>query len=1263
MSRVARARLFLAHLLLALFLVGGGARAWAQEVLQRGDAAVTGFSGTKPETNIPDDVHPLDRTFIDLDGASVRIFGLSDLGTAPRGQVSDVPALRDVKAGEVGQVFGIALGDRPDGRAPDIYVTATSMYGLQIVAADGKGGFDRLLQGAKGAQFMPGQFGKDGTPGSIYKIDGVSGAVSLFADVRTDDQVNSGPALGNIAYDAKSKQLFVSDLETGLIHRITLDGKDRDTYDHGEIGRKAAGLDAVSYDPNRRMSIESPAFDGEDSATWGFADERRRVFGVGVSRERLYYAVAEGPSIWSVSIDDEGDFGNDPRIELDVPNSPPGTNITSITFDGAGMMYLAQRGAVTGSYDYTAFANAQSAKLVRYRWDDKEGRWSKVPEEYAVGLGGDYRSTLGGVALNYGYDKFGRIDYGRCRQTVWTTGEHLREGADVARVSTGGAKTLHGLQGMYKSRVRPQNEPPYESWFTDYNGLEDDPATYGQVGAIAIYAPCDGAASEPAQGAPLVTPEIIGIEPPADDPGIIIDKRCFGGVPGGKVRCKIDVKNVMDQAPGEDVVIKDLTKVLVGPDAGDLVPVVAVDVPFPAILCSATPTPDFACTIPAALLSAGVTISIEVWVDTHDLTLNGNVGFRNCAKINHPNGFGKACAEGGADIVVEKIGPGTCDAGGTCKFGLRIANVGSMPFSGDVLLADAMFIGGGAPAVPVTSVTPPIACSAGDTAQLPFTCQTSLSLMPGEDHIHWVEVTMPAPGGYEAENCFGALDPTLIAIGPVPPGLFEAGTGNPSCVTVVVPAPAPAPIEKKEPPEQVQNDPPITLIKLPRCEDGRSRRADGTCPCPKGTVWSAREHQCLPLRQRCADPDRRRDDGSCCPYGTYFDAEDGRCRAPDPGCPDPERRKDDGSCCPRGTVVSDNGDRCVGIETACPIGTRWNYNLDTCVPLRPMCDFGERFDWRLKICRPVHEHCPRGSVFNTYTRECDEGGQACPAGTHWSRKRWKCVTDETRPECPDGSPRLANGACRCPLNRRWNEAMQSCGGGHTPGQCKPGERFVNGKCIRLTDDPGLPVCPVGQHRLGKICVPNQPVDEGCPAGKHRVGRLCVTDTPPETTVPCPAGQYRVGKLCVPERDHRPPRDLSCPDGQMKVGSRCIPRRVIKDPPQILPKKDLPKVDVPPKRLPDPPKVKIKPELPKVKIRPETPKVNIKPEVPKVKIKPDVPKVRIKPEVPKIKTPSFNPKLNAGPNKFDVPGKGKFTPNSNSKPNIPGTKQNLQINIR
>ena len=308
-------------------------------IMKRGDAAVTGFSGTVTDKDVPKTVHPLDRTFIDLNGSAAQVFDLSVMGTAPRGQLSDVLSKLKIKARDTGQVFGVTLDDAAQ---PNIYLTATSMYGLQIVTKGSDGKLNRLVAGAADAQWMPGQFGleKGGTPGAIYKVNGVSGEVTLFATVKTWERDNAGPGLGKITFDPRTQQLFVSDLESGLIHRITLDGKERDLFDHGDAGRKAQGLDAVAYDDTRRMDITQPSFNTEDPTSWGYADARRRVFGLAVSTGRLYYAVAEGPAIWSVSIDNEGDFGSDPRIEIELKGTPAATDITDIVLDDAGKMYL-----------------------------------------------------------------------------------------------------------------------------------------------------------------------------------------------------------------------------------------------------------------------------------------------------------------------------------------------------------------------------------------------------------------------------------------------------------------------------------------------------------------------------------------------------------------------------------------------------------------------------------------------------------------------------------------------------------------------------------------------------------------------------------------------------------------------------------------------------------------------------------------------------------------------------------------------------------
>lgn len=101
---------------------------------------------------------------------------------------------------------------------PNIYATATSAYGLYIEAEQASGATGlpkRVKTGGPGVTWMHGMFGTalGGGPGSIWKFDGRTGKVSLFANVTLNGVSDRGPALGAIAFDPASRRLFVSDLQ------------------------------------------------------------------------------------------------------------------------------------------------------------------------------------------------------------------------------------------------------------------------------------------------------------------------------------------------------------------------------------------------------------------------------------------------------------------------------------------------------------------------------------------------------------------------------------------------------------------------------------------------------------------------------------------------------------------------------------------------------------------------------------------------------------------------------------------------------------------------------------------------------------------------------------------------------------------------------------------------------------------------------------------------------------------------------------------
>ena len=467
-----------------------------------GDAVVTGFSGTIAAAQRGANRSATDLTFINPDGPSARVVDLTRPGYVWDGRLFPAPKTFDVLAKDVGQVFGVALDDATP---PNIYVAATSMFGLNLVSRARDGSFVRQKKGGPGAGWMKGQFGLElqGGPGAIYKVDGRTGVATLFANVTLNGVPNPATGLGNLAYDAAHKQLFVSDLYTGMIHRFDLDGRDLGApFDHGVSGLGAAQIAPVPFNPANRPNIANASFDSEQPATWGFAPAARRVWGLAVHEERLYYSAgngsaANGPQIWSVGIQTDGNFAADPRWELDVPAQAGLLPISDIAFSRQGAMILAQRAAIAASYDYSAFTQAGAPRVLRFWLKDAKdppspGRWKLAPEEYAVGFAGDYRNTNGGVALGYGYNQDGTLAAGSCEAALWTTGQNLRDNPALrSQLEPGGPLVVHGLQGSPADLVRNANAPPTVSYFVDYDDKFDDPAASGHLGSVRVYAtPC-----------------------------------------------------------------------------------------------------------------------------------------------------------------------------------------------------------------------------------------------------------------------------------------------------------------------------------------------------------------------------------------------------------------------------------------------------------------------------------------------------------------------------------------------------------------------------------------------------------------------------------------------------------------------------------------------------------------------------------------------------------------------------------------------------
>jgi hypothetical protein len=387
--------------------------------LRPGEAFVTRFSGVANDGATPR---------IDPNGAVGVIIGVSSPSEPPNGQHWISKSIRSaVTAAEVGQVFGVALDDQSP---PNVYLTASSAFGLHRA----QGGW------------MEGMWGRGGGPGTLWRLEAANGyRAAPIANIAAMGRPNSGAALGNIAYDRIHRQVFVSDMESGLLVRLSRDGRQLGVFDHGGAGRPAfldaetnqrAALAPIPLDPARQARLDDchGLFDQTPSC-WNFAPSGRRIWGVGVRRDpmgegaQVYYAVWSSPAfedaswsamsdddkrnaVWSVRLRPDGDFDpTDVRREFILPDffvSPGDVSragysqpVSDITFSECGerpVMLVAERGGVRnlGLGVENAFATPGEARTLRYELDQR-GVWRPVGR---YDVGNDDRRSAGPPHIN-----------------------------------------------------------------------------------------------------------------------------------------------------------------------------------------------------------------------------------------------------------------------------------------------------------------------------------------------------------------------------------------------------------------------------------------------------------------------------------------------------------------------------------------------------------------------------------------------------------------------------------------------------------------------------------------------------------------------------------------------------------------------------------------------------------------------------------------------------------------------------------------------
>ena len=472
-----------------------------QDLLRPGEAFATRFSGTA-SVDGPDG-KPL--IVIDPAGTVGSIVDLRAPGQRAAGEhwVSE-PQRKFVTARDVGQVFGVVLDA---GAPPNIYLASTSAFGLH--------------RSPDNSQWMDGMWGAGGGPGTIYRLDREAGyQPRVFANVALNGRPNGGPGLGNIAFDKWNGQLFVSDLETGMIHQLrAADGADLGVYDHGTQGRanfidaargQAGNLPPIAFDPASRPRIaDCPTgkFDNSPEC-WNFAASGRRVWGLAAWKHpmtgetRLYYSVWSSPafgdatwsamtddsdrrnSIWSIRLGPDGGFAGDVRREFLLPDfftnpetialsgfSSPVSDIAFPECGGAGVMLLGERGGIRnlGLDSNAPFAAPHEARALQFGLN-QQGAWRAIGR-YDVGFynrrldGEPYvrANCAGGVAFGPGYSPPGVADLSRPDQFVWISGDSL--------CSVDGP-----CNNPAESRGAPGSQPQGPQTVSDQQSLEPDDA-------------------------------------------------------------------------------------------------------------------------------------------------------------------------------------------------------------------------------------------------------------------------------------------------------------------------------------------------------------------------------------------------------------------------------------------------------------------------------------------------------------------------------------------------------------------------------------------------------------------------------------------------------------------------------------------------------------------------------------------------------------------------------------------------------------------
>ncbi len=307
------------------------------------------------------------------------------------------PANHQWTAANLGQLFGVEFDNAPN---PNIYVTASTGYGSDNVAYDN----------ANTSPFATSPFPGAATGGEVYKLDGTTGNISLFATLpNAGAGGGTGPGLGNLCFSAEHGRLYITNFHDGRVYAYDLAGNCRGTFKHstGAITTNSTG--------------PCPA---DSSAVPGFAPLGERAWGVAVNNGRLYYGIwsedrgrpsaTAANTVHSIALTPTGDFSGVSQLEVTLPifNTNWSNPVSDIMFSSQGRMMVAERVMLNdvgiGAQPATGFEGHAARNL---EFELIAGVWTATAPA---------REFLMGNPVQFGANASGGIDFD-CDDNLWST--------------------------------------------------------------------------------------------------------------------------------------------------------------------------------------------------------------------------------------------------------------------------------------------------------------------------------------------------------------------------------------------------------------------------------------------------------------------------------------------------------------------------------------------------------------------------------------------------------------------------------------------------------------------------------------------------------------------------------------------------------------------------------------------------------------------------------------------------------------------------